>query len=495
MPSPPPARKAAGVFPSAMAPTFVRPFTSAAEHASQSDTDSDSGNEEDGLEMCCANLKSRGVLHIRGPDSRKFLQGLTTNDLERLALTLPPLDDNDMSVEAAEGSERNERAMFTAFLNPKGRIVTDGIVINGESNLTHGMEPSFYIDVDKDNLPRLLKYFTMYRLRSDLTIEDVSDTRHVWSIMPAPEYHTLLENSSSEPSNLDGDGDDDTTTTFIRLAASSAASAVPDDGDPNIPSDGGVIGRENITGDVVLFDDPRLPALGMRAILPASFTSPEEEDSSSSSAGGGLLSFPRVDEHVYTTLRHRLGVPEGGECVGAIPNECNFDVLNGISFDKGCYIGQELVARTHFKGVVRKRIVPVRWGKPASEMDSSSPESSSSSSSSNENDSDTIKVPVPGTKIHADGVKRAAGKVVASAPGEHMGLARLRLQYAPAFDFPPGAAAAATAAANNIPSNVENQQNPKLLVSSGDDETIDVLSYAPPWWESLLSVSSTTAEE
>lgn len=34
--------------------------------------------------------------------------------------------------------------------------------------------------------------------------------------------------------------------------------------------------------------------------------------------------------------------------------------LNGISFTKGCYVGQELMARTHFKGVVRKRLMPFR---------------------------------------------------------------------------------------------------------------------------------------
>lgn len=38
--------------------------------------------------------------------------------------------------------------------------------------------------------------------------------------------------------------------------------------------------------------------------------------------------------------------------------ECNLDLLNYISFNKGCYIGQELTARTKFKGLVRKRLVP-----------------------------------------------------------------------------------------------------------------------------------------
>lgn len=43
----------------------------------------------------------------------------------------------------------------------------------------------------------------------------------------------------------------------------------------------------------------------------------------------------------------------------AIPLEYNMDGLNAISFTKGCYVGQELVARTHFRGMVRKRIMPI----------------------------------------------------------------------------------------------------------------------------------------
>ena len=45
-----------------------------------------------------------------------------------------------------------------------------------------------------------------------------------------------------------------------------------------------------------------------------------------------------------------------------IPLEYNLDGLNAISFTKGCYVGQELIARSHFRGVVRKRLMPVQLG-------------------------------------------------------------------------------------------------------------------------------------
>lgn len=45
----------------------------------------------------------------------------------------------------------------------------------------------------------------------------------------------------------------------------------------------------------------------------------------------------------------------------AIPLEYNFVGLNAISFDKGCYVGQELIARTHHRGVIRKRLIPLQF--------------------------------------------------------------------------------------------------------------------------------------
>lgn len=44
-----------------------------------------------------------------------------------------------------------------------------------------------------------------------------------------------------------------------------------------------------------------------------------------------------------------------------MPLEYNLAGLNAISFDKGCYVGQELIARTHHRGVIRKRLLPLRF--------------------------------------------------------------------------------------------------------------------------------------
>lgn len=65
----------------------------------------------------------------------------------------------------------------------------------------------------------------------------------------------------------------------------------------------------------------------------------------------------------YHLLRTQIGIGEGavdfpvGEC---FPLESNLEIINGVSFSKGCYLGQELTARTYHTGVTRKRLMPVR---------------------------------------------------------------------------------------------------------------------------------------
>ncbi|VDQ16773.1 unnamed protein product, partial [Trichobilharzia regenti] len=70
-----------------------------------------------------------------------------------------------------------------------------------------------------------------------------------------------------------------------------------------------------------------------------------------------------LDITLYHQARWKLGLPEGVEefiTNDTLPFEANTDLSGGVSFSKGCYIGQELTARTHFTGVIRRRYVPVK---------------------------------------------------------------------------------------------------------------------------------------
>lgn len=103
--------------------------------------------------------------------------------------------------------------------------------------------------------------------------------------------------------------------------------------------------------DGVAFADPRLPALGFRLIA----------------APAKLAEFATKPQEVYEARRIALGVPKGGiDFVygDAFVHDADLDWLNGVDFKKGCYPGQEVVARVHFRNSARKRILKVRFDGP-----------------------------------------------------------------------------------------------------------------------------------
>jgi folate-binding protein YgfZ len=106
------------------------------------------------------------------------------------------------------------------------------------------------------------------------------------------------------------------------------------------------------TAGTISFADPRLPALGLRALAEARFAS------DIAAATNGIEATPE-DYHAH---RIALGVPEGGKDYAfgdAFPHEADLDQLAGVSFTKGCFVGQEVVSRMQHRAQVRKRVVPV----------------------------------------------------------------------------------------------------------------------------------------
>ena len=102
----------------------------------------------------------------------------------------------------------------------------------------------------------------------------------------------------------------------------------------------------------LIFADPRLPALGRRMMLP-----PHQAPEAATKLGAEL-----VDASEYEVHRIALGVPSGGlDFVygDTFPHEADMDQLAGVDFDKGCYVGQEVVSRIEHRGTARNRIVPV----------------------------------------------------------------------------------------------------------------------------------------
>jgi folate-binding protein YgfZ len=102
------------------------------------------------------------------------------------------------------------------------------------------------------------------------------------------------------------------------------------------------------------YPDPRLPELGLRCMLP-----PHLADQAIADLGAR-----RVDAAAYDAHRIALGVPQGEADFGygdAFPHEADMDQLHGVDFDKGCFVGQEVVSRMAHRGTARTRVVPVSY--------------------------------------------------------------------------------------------------------------------------------------
>ena len=109
------------------------------------------------------------------------------------------------------------------------------------------------------------------------------------------------------------------------------------------------------------YADPRLTALGSRCMLPPHLAAEAAAD----------LGATLVEANEYEAHRITLGAPRGGldfNYNDAFPHEADMDQLNGIDFEKGCYIGQEVVSRVEHRGTARKRVMPVVFKDFAAEV-------------------------------------------------------------------------------------------------------------------------------
>jgi tRNA-modifying protein YgfZ len=117
------------------------------------------------------------------------------------------------------------------------------------------------------------------------------------------------------------------------------------DGDPTVKPD-------------LTFADPRQVALGWRILVPEELAQKAAD----------LIGAELVDSTAYDAHRIALGVPRGGLDFiygDAFPHETNMDRLHGVDFDKGCYVGQEVVSRMQHRGTARTRTVRVVLDGPA----------------------------------------------------------------------------------------------------------------------------------
>ena len=108
------------------------------------------------------------------------------------------------------------------------------------------------------------------------------------------------------------------------------------------------------------FADPRHAALGWRILVPEELAQKTAD----------LIRAELIDSTAYDAHRIASGVPRGGLDFmygDAFPHETNMDRLHGVDFDKGCYVGQEVVSRMQHRGTARTRTVRVILEGPSPE--------------------------------------------------------------------------------------------------------------------------------
>ncbi len=216
-------------------------------------------------------LPDRGVVSVKGPDARDFLDNLITNDMGLL-------DTHD--------------ALHAGLLTPQGKILFAFFIVKTPAG--------YLLETGLDQTAALAKRLNLYKLRAKVEIADAAGE-------------------------------------VVVLVSQGAVRARP-------------------TG-AIAFADPRSDQLGDRVLIPAPRVGEIVE----------LMGAPRMLPEVYAASRILAGVPDAGidyPLGDTFPHEAGFDLFHGVSFTKGCFVGQEVVARMQNKTVVRKRVVRITAAAP-----------------------------------------------------------------------------------------------------------------------------------
>ena len=201
------------------------------------------------------------------------------------------------------------RAIWSAFLTPQGKFLHEFFIASRAAG--DGEEAALLLSPERERRDAFLKRLSLFKLRAKVSLEPLD-----WAVVAL--Y-----------------GDDLEEATGLPAEAGAAKSWL----------------------DGCVFRDPRQADLGCFAFLPSEGLAARLE------AEG----FAPGKREAFDARRIALGLPDGSrdlEVEKTILLEAGFDELGGVDWKKGCYMGQELTARTKYRGLVKRRIVPLRMEGP-----------------------------------------------------------------------------------------------------------------------------------
>lgn len=240
-------------------------------------------------------LTDRRIFEVAGKGATTYLQNLVTSQL--LEPPVPPQPERDATVHGVSKRHEQEPPQPVEFSHAlRSACLLDSKGRAVSDCLVWKREEDYLLEVPSSAADQVWNHLHQYKLRrSKVTVTDRTDT-----CRSAVIFGTL------------------------------ASQGAPD--------------------GLITALDPRHPSLGLRVLQ----TDKESLDLS------GMLSqaFPETAGN-YNLLRRLAGVAEGDEVANRVAVETNQEWLQAVNFHKGCYLGQELTARVHHTGVVRKRVMPL----------------------------------------------------------------------------------------------------------------------------------------
>ncbi|EGV65121.1 ccr4 associated factor [Yamadazyma tenuis] len=305
---------------------------------------------------------SKGVLEIAGPDAAKFLNGLVTtrflpNIVKKNQYTISDVEFKHVNLGKLINLHENWGIMHediydpdneilirrdgvsSMFLNSKGRVISDSFLYPKSFHHLNDNVPSYLVEVDSKIMGKLGMMIQMHKLMSDIQIKKAPYHSYYY-YNDSVEFDEFLDHIQVKYLN----------TYTPKDAIASATKFI----------NHGVVVNKDASDNLLGFAiDNRIPNFGLKFLTKEPISSDFFSDEFKSS-----FKVSEVDEDTIAKRRFLNGLYESGDSpsnFSLLPFDMNLDYINGLSLDKGCYVGQELTIRTYNGGVIRKRIVPVQF--------------------------------------------------------------------------------------------------------------------------------------